>query len=124
LFCSFANPGVSLSTGWILDEILHRCAFHAVVLGCGQISAYNNSLAPLPYNLFPIVSHRIRFQGFIITDFFPRFDEGREALGKMLKEGKIKAEATIMEGGIKAAPEALVKLFEGGNTGKLCVKCL
>lgn len=64
-------------------------------------------------------------QGFIISDYIPRFREGEEALSKWIGEGKIRVETTVHDGGkggIEGAPGGLVGLFEGRNTGKMVVR--
>lgn len=94
-----------------------------MIVGCGQISLYNDESHSFAYNLFPIVSHKIRFQGFIVSDYFAKFAEGREKLAALLKAGKLKSEVTVVEGGMEKAPEAIKKLFGGANTGKLVLKC-
>ncbi|KAI9002222.1 putative NADP-dependent oxidoreductase [Hyaloraphidium curvatum] len=114
----FDNTG-----GWILDEVLQRCAMHSVVIGCGQISQYNNNETDhkFPYNLFPIVTHRIRFEGFIYFDFADTFPDGIALLTRLLKEGKIKAEFTVVKG-FENLPRTLIRLYEGANLGKMMVE--
>lgn len=71
-------------------------------------------------------SSKISFDLLIKTssDYWAKFAEAREVLGKMLADGKLKTEVTVVEGGIPAAPAALRELYNGSNTGKLVVKCL
>ncbi|MFN0084141.1 MAG: zinc-binding dehydrogenase, partial [Blastocatellia bacterium] len=76
---------------------------------------------PGPYNLINILAKRAKMQGFIITDYMPRAMEGISALGQWFMEGKIKYRVDIVEG-LKNAPSALNKLFEGSNQGKLIIK--
>lgn len=40
---------------------------------------------------------------------------------RWLAEGKLKRKYHVVDG-IRAAPEALPLLYNGGNTGKLCVR--
>jgi len=61
---------------------------------------------------------RIKMQGFIVFDFAKEYPEARKELARWLEEGKIKRKETIVKGGLKAAEEALVGLYNGINTGE------
>jgi NADPH-dependent curcumin reductase len=50
-----------------------------------------------------------------------RAQEAMADLGKWLAEGKIKYRVDVVEG-LERAPEALGKLFDGSNVGKLVVQ--
>jgi len=56
-------------------------------------------------------------QGFIVFDFATRFAEARKELATWLSEGKIKRKETIIQGGLAAAGNGLLQLFQGVNTG-------
>jgi len=57
-------------------------------------------------------------QGFIVFDFAKEFPAARKELAQWLSEGKIKRKETIIKGGLKAAEQALLDLYNGINTGK------
>lgn len=114
---NFENVG-----GAILDEVLWRMNMRGRVSLCGLISSYNaTDPVPGPYNFSMILMKRLRVEGFIVTDFAPRFREAAAELVKWYAEGKIKYRETIVEG-LENAPVAINQLFDGGNTGKLIVK--
>ncbi len=50
-------------------------------------------------------------------DYLKEYPAALQELSKWLAEGHIKSRNTIIPGGLKAAPEALVSLFKGANTG-------
>ena len=113
----FENVG-----GEILDAVLARINQGARISVCGMISQYNaTEPVPGPYNLINILAKRAKMQGFIVTDYMPRAMEGIVALGQWYSEGKLKYRVDIVEG-LKNAPAALNKLFEGSNQGKLIVQ--
>jgi len=114
---NFENVG-----GEIMNVVFSMLNLKARVVLCGLISGYNdrdyrNAMA----NMIPILIKRVRIEGFIISDFAGRFSEGAMQLGQWIVQGKIKHRETIVEG-LEAAPEALNKLFDGENIGKLIVK--
>ena len=60
-------------------------------------------------------------EGFIVTRWLDRWEEGIQQMAKWVLEGKIKTEETVMEG-FEAMPDALIGLFTGANKGKMVVK--
>jgi NADPH-dependent curcumin reductase CurA len=60
-------------------------------------------------------------QGFIITDYAPRFAEGVKQLGQWLREGKMKYAENIVDG-FENTPNAFLGLFSGENLGKQLVR--
>ena len=113
----FENVG-----GEILDAILERINLGARVAVCGLISTYN-AQAPVagPYNFVNILVKRARVQGFIVLDYAARFPEAARQIVQWLKEGKLKYRLDMVEG-LRNAPAALNRLFDGTNAGKLLVK--
>ncbi|KAB5562985.1 hypothetical protein GE09DRAFT_1056729 [Coniochaeta sp. 2T2.1] len=108
--------------GEILDLALGRANKHGRFVECGMISQVNLKEPVALKNLFNIVYQRINFQGFIVLDFAARYPEAGQQLAAWLAEGKIKSRDTIVKGGLKVAEEALLKLFEGHNIGKMMVE--
>ncbi len=114
---NFENVG-----GTILDDILAQMNIGGRVAVCGLISGYNSKEpVPGPYNFSTIISKRLRVQGFLVSDYYPRVMECMNDLGAWLMAGKIKYKIDEVDG-LKGAPIGLNRLFEGANTGKLIVK--
>jgi hypothetical protein len=108
--------------GEILDAVLALINLRARISVCGMISQYNATKpTPGPYNLINILTKRARMEGFIITDYMPRAQEAISDLTKWYLEGKIKYRVDVVDG-LKSAPAAVNKLFDGSNQGKLIIK--
>jgi NADPH-dependent curcumin reductase CurA len=108
--------------GEILDASLALINLKARIVICGLISQYNAERpVPGPYNFANILVKRARVEGFIVLDYFDRADEAISKLAGWLAEGKIKYRVDIIEG-LKNAPEAVNKLFDGSHSGKLMIK--
>jgi NADPH-dependent curcumin reductase CurA len=60
-------------------------------------------------------------EGFIVFDFAKEYPRALKELAQWLQEGKIKRKETIVKGGLKNAPQGLVDLYKGVNSGKLLV---
>ncbi|HMW00988.1 MAG TPA: NADP-dependent oxidoreductase [Acidobacteriota bacterium] len=113
----FENVG-----GEILDAILAQINLRARIVLCGLISQYNSKTPqPGPYNFANVLVQRARIEGFIVLDYAARANEAFAELGQWMKEGKLKYRVDEVEG-LEHAPQALNKLFEGSNIGKLVVK--
>ncbi|CAJ2509334.1 Uu.00g143600.m01.CDS01 [Anthostomella pinea] len=110
--------------GEILEMALDRAKFRARFVMCGSISGYNapGKESKGIRNLFQVTAQRIHMEGFIVFDFAQDYARGRKELSGWLEEGKLKRKETIARGGLKAADQAFLDLFQGKNTGKLLVE--
>ncbi len=108
--------------GPLLDIALGLINQRARVAICGAISIYNAvEPPPGPANYLSLLVNRARMQGFIVFDYARRYGEAVGDISRWLEEGKIKARYDIVEG-LKNAPRALLRLFDGSNRGKLIVR--
>jgi hypothetical protein len=108
--------------GGISDAVIANINKSARIVLCGQISLTNSVDEPVGPRLQPaLVKKSALMQGFIVTNYTPRFGEGIQQLGQWLGEGKLTFRETILNG-FETLPEAFIGLFEGKNTGKLLVE--
>jgi hypothetical protein len=111
----FENVG-----GAHLDAALPRMNAHGRIPVCGMISMYNGGGEPVS-GLFNLIYGRIRMQGFVGGDF-PHLREAFVSdMTTWLKNGRLKYQETILEG-FEKAPEGLIGLFEGRNSGKMLIR--
>ena len=61
-------------------------------------------------------------KGFIVFDYAKQYPVALKELGEWLAQGKIKRKEYIVKGGLEAAPQGLVDLYQGANTGKMMVE--
>lgn len=113
--------------GEILDMMLRRMARYGRVAACGAVSAYNQSSREGLKNIIEVISMRIEIKGFIIMDFLAqgKGPAARQELVEAFQAGKITISdqnETIVSSDFEHIPETWMKLFEGGNTGKLITK--
>jgi NADPH-dependent curcumin reductase CurA len=108
--------------GEISDAVIAQINVGARIIVCGQISLYNSTKPPIGPRIQPTILKRSALmQGFIVSNYASRFDEGLKNLAQWVKNGQLKYRNTTYEGFDKL-PEAFIALFEGKNTGKLIVK--
>lgn len=95
---------------------------HGRVALCGQVSSYNaTATVPGPDNLGLAISKRLSLRGFIVFDHQDLAEEYTELALGWLADGSLRSQQTVVEG-IENAPQALLGLFRGDNTGKMLVR--
>jgi NADPH2:quinone reductase len=108
--------------GPITDAVFTRLTLDARVAVCGQISMYNATELPTgPRKLRHLISTRATVEGFLVSDFAPRFSEATEQLAEWVQSGDVQYRETVTEG-LESAPDAFLGLFEGENIGKQLVR--
>lgn len=117
----FENVG-----GDVLKAVLPLMNNFARVPVCGLIAQYNLSALPdgpdfTPVLMGAILTKRLTFRGFIVTDFASQQGEFQRDMARWLAEGSIKYREDVVTG-LENAPRALKGLLRGDNFGKLIVK--
>ena len=111
----FENVG-----GAHLDAALVRMNLHGRIPVCGMISTYNGGGEPVR-GLSNIIYRRVDIQGFVASDFGHLNAQFMADMTGWLKDGRIKYQETILDG-FERAPEGLIGLFEGRNSGKMLIR--
>ena len=112
----FENVG-----GAILDTTLRLMNTFARIVVCGLIAEYN-AREPYGYTrLRSILVNRITMQGMIVFDWHKRYGEAREALARLVVDGRLRYRESIAVG-LENAPRAFIGLLRGENFGKQLVK--
>ena len=108
--------------GDILDLVLTRIARGARIIICGAISQYN-STTPVkgPANYLSLLVNRARMQGIVVFDYADRYPQAVAEITGYLKAGTMKSREDVVAG-LDNFPEALLKLFNGENFGKLVLQ--
>ncbi|SIS91141.1 NADP-dependent oxidoreductase [Paracoccus saliphilus] len=108
--------------GKILEAALFNMKEKGRVVCCGAISQYDTDTPSGPRNLPGlVVTKRLRMEGFIVSDFAREDEKAMKALRHWVDAGQIKVTEDIFDG-LERAPEALIDLLAGGNTGKRMVR--
>jgi NADPH-dependent curcumin reductase CurA len=117
----FENVG-----GPVLTAVMPLLNQFARIPVCGLIAQYNMTEPPAgpdrtPWLLSQILIKRLRFQGYIVTDFASQQPEFLREMSGWLREGRVKYREDIVDG-LENAPEAFRGLLKGRNFGKLIVR--
>ncbi|MBK6293018.1 MAG: NADP-dependent oxidoreductase [Rhodoferax sp.] len=108
--------------GEILDTVLTRINRRARIIICGAISQYNNT-TPVqgPKNYLSLLVNRARMEGIVVFDYAARYPQAIAEMAGYLKDGRMKSKEDVVQG-LDAFPDALGKLFNGENFGKLVLQ--
>jgi len=104
-----------------LDAALALARNNARFAICGMIEGYNSGEPTSLRFAMRIIAARIRLQGFIVFDYFPRMAEFYRDMGPWVASGQVKSRETVVEG-LESMPDAFRGLFAGANIGKMLVK--
>ena len=108
--------------GPLTDTVLRSLNTGGRIVVCGQIDQYNSREESVgPRMLWQLIVKQARAEGFMVSQFAERFEEGRRQMAKWLREGRLKYRETIVDG-IENAPRCFIGLFAGENTGKMLVR--
>jgi NADPH:quinone reductase len=106
--------------GDVSGAVHRRLNVGARIVICGQVSQYNAAPQPTFYPTLLIVS-RARMQGFLVSDYAPRFDEAAGRLARWVAGGELTWREDVTEG-LEHAPQAFIGMLNGENRGKTLVK--
>ena len=108
--------------GAVTEAVFRRLNRGARAAICGQISQYNLVEPELaPRSLGVLIVFRARLEGFLVSDYAHRFEEGLERLGRWLAEGLIVYREDVTDG-LEHAPRAFIGMLRGANRGKALVR--
>lgn len=115
----FDNTG-----GPIYDEALKVMNIGGRIIGSGRIASAHfadpsKDIGPRDTDVF--IVKRLMKKGLLVGDYATRFAEGLSQLSQWHKEGKIQITEDILEG-IERAPEGLMRVISGQNTGKQLIR--
>ena len=106
--------------GEILDFVLEQIRFKARLVICGAISQYNNT-TPVkgPSNYLSLLVNRARMEGIVVFDNAANYGAAAREMAGWMQAGQLHSPKVQVEHGIENFLPALLKLFSGGNFGKL-----
>ncbi|KAM9213173.1 prostaglandin reductase 1 isoform 2-T3 [Leptosomus discolor] len=108
--------------GEFASIVINQMKKYGRIAVCGAISQYNDSMPKKgPYVQIPMVSKELQMEGFLVTRWNNRWEEGLNALLKWVVEGKVQYHEQVTEG-FENMPTAFIGMLRGENLGKAVVK--
>ncbi|MEV6233992.1 hypothetical protein AB0L88_39635 [Saccharopolyspora shandongensis] len=117
-----ARPSSRAAGGEHLKAAIDAMRVGGRIALVGAISGYHaGAPAAGPRNYFQLAGKEITMRGLLSGRYFDRFGEYIGKAAGRLVDGCLHAESTV-ERGIERAPEALIGVLNGANTGKMLVR--
>jgi NADPH:quinone reductase len=107
--------------GEISQTVHRRLNVGARIVVCGQISQYNEQRPQASFQPGLLIVFRARMEGFLVSDFAPRYEEAARRLARWVASGRIRWREDVTEG-LENAPRAFIGMLNGANRGKALVK--
>jgi hypothetical protein len=104
-----------------LESALFRMNLHGRIAVCGAISQYNGPDATGIRNLSLLISKRLTLQGFLVIDHWGRRQAFIDEMIGWLRDGKVQAAETFVDG-IDHAVDGFLGMLRGENLGKMIVR--
>ena len=107
--------------GPLLEVILEHINDGARIPFCGAVADYARLAPQGPSNLFQLVTHSAKLEGFMTHLQVERYPEARQQLLSWISQGQLKSVAAEYEG-VENCGVAFANLFAGVNFGKSVVR--
>jgi NADPH-dependent curcumin reductase CurA len=107
--------------GPLLEVILEHINDGARIPFCGAVADYARLAPQGPSNLFQLVTHSAKLEGFMTHLQVERYPEARQQLLSWISQGQLKSVAEEYEG-VENSGIAFANLFAGVNFGKSVVR--
>ncbi|RDI66934.1 NADP-dependent oxidoreductase [Nocardia pseudobrasiliensis] len=105
-----------------LEAAIEAITVHGRITVCGRIAQYSDTGAttPGPNNFDQIIAKRFTLRGLLVSDHYGLREQFLAEVVPLVEAGRLKYSETVVEG-IRNAPQALLGLLSGANTGKMLV---
>jgi len=113
-------------SGPVWDAVFPLLNPFARIPVCGLIAQYSATESPdMKYKTSQIfravLTKRLTIRGFIVSDFWGRFDDFIREMPQWIKEGRLKYREDIVDG-LENAPQTFMGLLKGKNFGKQLIR--
>jgi NADPH-dependent curcumin reductase CurA len=106
--------------GPVSDAVLEHINVGARIVVCGTMGiGSGETTGPRPNR--QLLVKRARMEGFLVLDHMHRLEQALADLAAWLRDGRLRYREDVAEG-LDKAPEALLRLLAGGNSGKMLVR--
>ncbi|KAF9905644.1 hypothetical protein EC991_001474 [Linnemannia zychae] len=95
---------------------------HGRIISVGALAMHQGQDIVAPNNLINILFKQIRYEGYIIYEYYDQWAAFWKEVTPLVKNGEIKYAETVLEGELDIVPETYDRFLQGGYKGKVSVK--
>lgn len=110
--------------GEISGTVMHQMNLFGRIAVCGSISSYNADASSMPKCTIlqpTMVFKELKMEGFIVTRWGDRWQEGIMQNLRWIREGKLRYRETVTKG-FENMFDAFVGMLRGENVGKAIIQ--
>jgi len=106
-----------------LEQVIGAMAPHGRIVLCGAVAQTTSGAEPVgPRNLHLFIRRNLQMRGFTVHEHEAMRHGFERQMRTWVRAGLIRHRATVFEG-FETLPMAFADLLQGGNTGRMIVRC-
>ncbi|KAF9144774.1 hypothetical protein BGX30_011538 [Mortierella sp. GBA39] len=95
---------------------------HGRIISVGTLALHQGQEPAAPKNLINILMKQLRYEGYMVYEYFDQWESFWKEVTPMVKSGEIKFAETVIEGKLDIVAETYGRFLQGGYKGKVSVK--
>ncbi|KAK3845809.1 MAG: hypothetical protein J3R72DRAFT_396746 [Linnemannia gamsii] len=121
-----APNGIDIYYDLVFDNtveiVLDLLNTHGRIISVGALAMHQNQGLAAPRNLINILMRQIRYEGYVVYEYYDQWEAFWKEVTPLVKKGEIKFDETVIEGGLDIVAETYDRFLQGGYKGKVSVK--
>ncbi|KAG0371269.1 hypothetical protein BC939DRAFT_528827 [Gamsiella multidivaricata] len=105
-----------------IDIVLDLLNPHGRILSIGVLALHQGQELAAPKNLVNILLKQLRYEGYMVYEYFDQWEAFWKEVKPLVKSGEIKYAETVVKSGLDIVPETYVRLLQGEFKGKVSVQ--
>ncbi|KAG0381236.1 MAG: hypothetical protein J3R72DRAFT_487494 [Linnemannia gamsii] len=95
---------------------------HGRIISVGSLALHQGQAPAAPQNLINILMKQLRYEGYMVYEYFDQWESFWKEVTPLVKKGEIKFAETVLEGKLDIVAETYDRFLQGDYKGKVSVK--
>ncbi|KAG0305930.1 hypothetical protein BGZ97_000928 [Linnemannia gamsii] len=95
---------------------------HGRIISVGSLALHQGQEPAAPKNLINILMKQLRYEGYMVYEYFDQWETFWKEVTPLVKSGEIKFAETVIDGELDIVAETYSRFLQGGYKGKVSVK--